>query len=150
MTTAALAVPIVMLRKQRSRVMLDTLPPRRTGHPSSVASRFPQMSSSTMNGNGHQNQWPPPRRTGRNKSSQDSQISPRALPASTLLTPAELDELRTQALSSDGFNAPLDGAKAFGLATLIVAVCASAMVWGLKTNLGVKDVRDPSWRWLFT
>jgi hypothetical protein len=130
-----------MLRRQKSRAMLDALPPRRTGHPSSVVSRFTPMSCLTVSGNGHQNQWPPPRRTGRNKSSQDSRISPRALPVSTLLSPAELDELRARALPNDGFNAPLDSAKAFGLATLIVAVCASAVVWSLKTNLGVKNVR---------
>lgn len=47
-------------------------------------------------------------------------------------------------LPVDGFNAPLYTAKAFGIATLIVAVCASTVVWGVKIGMGVKDVRSSS------
>lgn len=43
--------------------------------------------------------------------------------------------------ASEDFNAALYGAKAFGIATLFVSVGAVTTIWGLKTILGVRDVR---------
>jgi hypothetical protein len=138
-TTAALAVPIVLLRRQRSNALLNTIPPRRTGDLSSLASRFtPIQSTPPSNVNG--SQWPPPRRrNGGTTSFHGSRFTPRASVSAPLSL--ELDELPDRARSNDEFNTPLYAAKAFGLATLIVMVCASTAVWGVKTSLGVKDVR---------
>jgi hypothetical protein len=134
-TTVALAVPIVLLRRQRSNALLNTLPPRRAGDPSSLASRFtpiPNIPPSNVTAT----QWPPPRR--RSGGTTSFQGSRHTLPASSMLTAVESD----RPISNDEFNAPLDSGKAFGIATLIVAVCASAAVWSVKTSLDVKDVRS--------
>ena len=138
-TTTALAVPILLLRHQRAKALLDALPPRRMGVSANLASRFistPIASSSKVN----YGQWPPPRRNSGTAVLPSSRYSPRASSAS--LTTAELDELKYRA-SSDGFNAPLYTASAFGLSTLIVAVCAFVGVWSIKSSLGVKDVCLP-------
>jgi hypothetical protein len=139
-TTAALAVPMVLFRRQRSKALLNSLPPRRTGDPSRVVSRFTPVSSMPSS-NGHQNQWPPPRRTSGTKSLQGFGFSPRASAASMPPTGVQLGGLRGRAVPNDEFNAPLHSAKAFGLATLIVAICASTAVWGLMTSLDVRNVR---------
>jgi hypothetical protein len=140
-TTAALAVPIVLLRRQRSKALLNQFLPRRGGDSSSLTSRstpIPSIPSSDVNGT----QWPPPRR----KSSgtmpfQGSRLTPRVSSVSASLPAVELDEVQVRLRLIDGFNAPLYTAKAFGLATLIVAVCASAAVWGVKNSLDLKNVR---------
>lgn len=41
----------------------------------------------------------------------------------------------------DAFNSPLYALGAFGLATAAVGVAALAGVWGVRTSLGVENVR---------
>lgn len=149
MTTAALTVPIVLLRRQRSRALANPLPLRRPQDLSTLASRFTPISNPAPS-----NEWPPkPRRTVFNTSTgspsaprigpRPTNIYPGSGSASSLLVRAkdlQLDE-KTVLPDDDGFNAPLYTAKAFGIATLIVAVCATTAVWGVKTSMGVKDVR---------
>ncbi|KIM85554.1 hypothetical protein PILCRDRAFT_337125 [Piloderma croceum F 1598] len=141
-TTVALAVPIVLLRRQRSNALLNTFPPRRAGDPSSLASRFtpiPNIPPSNVTAT----QWPPPRRrSGGTTSFQGSRLTLPSSSASSVLTAVESDEFNDRPMSNDEFNAPLYTAKAFGIATLIVAVCASAAVWSVKTSLDVKDTRE--------
>ncbi|TFK49218.1 hypothetical protein OE88DRAFT_399130 [Heliocybe sulcata] len=42
----------------------------------------------------------------------------------------------------DGFNAPLHGLKAFGIATLGVWTCAAVGVWGVKAYTGVQNMQE--------
>lgn len=143
MTTAALTVPIVLLRRQRSRAVSNSLLPRRIGDRSTLTSRFTPISSQSPSLN--ESQWPPPRRAGKT-SSLGSRFPPRAGPnlgSGSLLGAKELEALKERSMANDGFNAPLYTVKAFGIATLIVTMCATTVVWGVKTTMGVKDVRPP-------
>jgi len=145
MTTAALAVPIVLLRRQRAKALLNVPPPRRIGDPSSLHSRYTPTQNippSDLNEDMTQGQWPPPRRrTSRTMALQSSRFTPR-VSASAPLSAVESDELHDQSTSNDDFNSPLYTARAFGLATLIVALCASTAVWSVKTTLDVKDTQE--------
>ncbi|EPQ53803.1 hypothetical protein GLOTRDRAFT_139899 [Gloeophyllum trabeum ATCC 11539] len=49
---------------------------------------------------------------------------------------------RAAEVPADAFNAPLQGLKAFGIATLGVTTCAAAGVWGVKAYTGVRDTRE--------
>jgi hypothetical protein len=49
-------------------------------------------------------------------------------------------DVSSQQHPDDNFNGALYSAKAFGIATLIVALSASASVWGVQAYLGVKNV----------
>lgn len=51
--------------------------------------------------------------------------------------------LEEQELKNDGFNAPLYTLKAFSIASLAVLTGGVAAVWGVKSYMGVKDVRLP-------
>ena len=141
MTTAALAVPIVLLRRQRAKALLNVLPPRRIGDPSSLHSRYTPTQNippSDFNEDITQGQWFPPRRRASGTTAlQSSRFTPRV----SASAPLSADELQDQSMSNDDFNSPLYTARAFGFATLIVALCASTAVWSVKTSLDVKDVR---------
>jgi len=140
-TTVALAVPIVFFRRQRSNALLNTVPPRRAGDPSSLASRLTPIPSIPPS-NVTVTQWPPPRRrNGGTTSFQGSRPTIPVSSASSTFTAVESDEFNDRPMPNDEFNAPLYTAKAFGIATLIVSVCASAAVWSVKTGLDIKDVR---------
>jgi hypothetical protein len=108
-TTAALAVPIILLRKQRA----------------AIANSLRESSA-------------PPRRAG-TFSRPLTQISPRTGPGTVSLTkPAAKDSVWSSPIS---LNAVLYAAKAFGVATLLVAAGSATALWGVKSILGVQDVR---------
>lgn len=140
-TTVALAVPVFLIRKQRAKALLNTLPPRRSGDSSSLASRFsPAPSTSIL---AQASQWPPPRRRSGGTSS--SQFNPRPiLPAASSRPTQSADLIEGAQVEQNGagFNTPLYGAGAFGLATLIVTAVASTAVWGVKSGMSVNDVRS--------
>lgn len=73
-----------------------------------------------------------------------SRFTPRAAAVPSTLVESDSSS-KVPPRSKDGFNAPLYTGAAFGIATLIVAVCASVTVWGVKATLGVKDVRQRIW-----
>lgn len=77
---------------------------------------------------------------------QGTGFAPRAfpIPSASNSTPIHSDEQPTHGDSpiADGVN-PFYAAGALGLATLLVTLSASAGVWGVKTYLGVNNVRLP-------
>ncbi|KAI0938365.1 hypothetical protein AcV5_000061 [Taiwanofungus camphoratus] len=113
LTTVALVVPVVLLRRQRAaaldKMLANTPPPRRTSGvtpaPKAVISQ------------------PTPPRT--------SAAHP-PIPPFQSETPDV----------GDGFNGALYCAKAFGIATLLVSIGASSIVLGIKTAMGVRDTKE--------
>ncbi|KAH8981299.1 hypothetical protein EDB86DRAFT_443118 [Lactarius hatsudake] len=126
-TTVALAVPLVLLRRQRSRV--STLS-------NSVSS---SMTTSA----------PPVRRTP-TRGVPSTAPPPRAAPAlthaSTKATPSVEASSPSAAPSrvaqEDGFNGALYSLKAFSVATALVVAGGAASIWGVKTYLGVRDTQE--------
>lgn len=130
MTTAALAVPIVYLRRQRAtagRDLSTAPPPRRSLTDSSPVYRFRPAAHSV----------PPPRRP----SSKFLSAPPPRTPLTS--SPAPAARVPTATASSpvkDEFNGAVYCAKAFGMATLYVSVGAGLTVWGVQHFLGVTTV----------
>jgi len=134
LTTAALAVPLALLRRQRVTPIINWrkypsqpafAPPvrRAPGPPPDVPSIVP----------------PPPRAT-----------SVRTLPISTTATPSanagavfrRPSEEPSPTSTEDGFEGVLYSLKAFSIATAVVVAGGAASVWGVKTYLGVKDTQE--------
>ncbi|KAI9453856.1 hypothetical protein BJY52DRAFT_1189313 [Lactarius psammicola] len=129
-TTAALAVPLVLLRRQRARSSALS---------KSVSS--PMVTSA------------PPVRRAPNRGVPSAAAPPRAapalMPASTKATPSvESSSLQRSSgapsgvAKEDGFNSALFSLKAFAIATAFVVTGGAASVWGVKTYLGVRDTQE--------
>lgn len=132
-TTAALAIPLVLLRRQRasasalsksgSSSMVTSVPPVRRAPKRGVLSTAP-----------------PPR------------AAPALTPASTEAThsveatsPLQRSSGAPECIANeDSFNGALYSLKAFSIATALVVASGAAGVWGVKTYLGVRDVRHSS------
>ena len=147
-TSAALAVPLVYLRRQRAAVSAkeaaaaisygtSTPPPRRLGRGIPAAQAALEQSSALAREPA--TDAPPPRRRAT------------AVSGSIAATPASSNALAPSPLAAspapssalpedDGFNVHLYGIKAFGGATAIVLLAAATGVWGVKTYMGVEDV----------
>ncbi len=129
-TTAALAIPLVLLRRQRARVPALS----KSGSSSMVTSAPPVRRAPTR---GVPSTAPPPRAVSA------------LTPASTKATPSVEASSPLQGSSGaplrvakeDGFNGALYSLKAFSIATALVVTGGAATVWGVKTYLGVRDVR---------
>ena len=111
----ALAIPLLMLRRQRAglQIALKPAPPRRTASP--------------------------------------SLCRPASLPASSLSVentlsadPDRASLNMMSALSHVNPSSAILAAKAFAIATGIVAVGGAVFIWGIKETLGVKDVCNSS------
>ncbi|KAI0074226.1 hypothetical protein K474DRAFT_1677270 [Panus rudis PR-1116 ss-1] len=130
LTTAALAVPLVYLRRQKATMLSETLrngpppPPRRN-----VASSVSRLTASTSRSN-----VPPIRQT----SSRGTTKSP------PTVTPSQniAAEGATVATASTDLDGPFLAAKAFGIATLFVGVGAVITVTGVKAFLGVENTQQ--------
>ncbi|KAI0302898.1 hypothetical protein B0F90DRAFT_1949722 [Multifurca ochricompacta] len=132
-TTTALAVPLVLLRRQRAATV------------ASIFSRSP--SSSIPSG------APPVRRIPL-RSVPSVVPPPRVAPVQTPMSPVGAPSLEagstfgmsfkdaSSVSKEDGFNGALDSLKAFGIATALVMAGGAASVWGIKTYLGVKDTQE--------
>ncbi|OBZ78175.1 hypothetical protein A0H81_02717 [Grifola frondosa] len=115
LTTAALAVPIVILRRQRASALGKALanappPPRRTSSGGAPLA----LSGSSLH---------PP-------------LPPR--PPSAPSASASTSAARVE----DDFNGALHCAGAFGVATLLVVLGAGAGVWGVRSYMGVQDTQE--------
>ncbi|KAH9167296.1 hypothetical protein EDB89DRAFT_2125741, partial [Lactarius sanguifluus] len=125
-TTVALAVPLVLLRRQRSRV-------------SALSSVSSSMTTSAppvrrMPTRGVPSTAPPPR------------TAPTLTPASIKVTPSveagSPSVAPSRVAQEDGFNGALYSLKAFSVATAFVVAGGAASVWGVKTYLGVRDTQE--------
>ncbi|KAH8089903.1 hypothetical protein BXZ70DRAFT_1041920 [Cristinia sonorae] len=119
LTTVALAVPIVLLRRQWSSTVARSVkgappPPRRvvTGPLSSTARPSQPVSKASA-------PVPPPRM--------------KTSPAPTKPVTVNPD---------DRFNGAFYSVKAFGIATAMVTVGAVTTVWGVKLAMGVQDTKE--------
>ena len=127
-TTAALAVPLVLLRRQRLRA--------------SVLSKSASSSMVTS--------APPVRRAPRRgvpSSAPPPHVASALTPASTHSVEASSPLQSSSGASSrvakeDSFDGALFSLKAFGIATALVVAGGAAGVWGVKTYFGVRDVRN--------
>jgi hypothetical protein len=87
----------------------------------------------------------PPRRLGQTPAQFSRALrGPRSEP--TLISEKCLRDSVIDEGASGNFNAALYGAKALGIATLLVGVGSTATIWGLKTTFGIQDVRLSSER----
>ncbi|KAH9046411.1 hypothetical protein EDB83DRAFT_2507463 [Lactarius deliciosus] len=126
-TTVALAIPLVLLRRQRARV-----------------STLGNSVSSSM-----KTSAPPVRRTptrGVPSTAPPPRAAPALTPASTRATPSveasSLSATPSHVAQEDGFNGALYSLKAFSVATALVVAGGAAGVWGVKTYLGVRDTQE--------
>ncbi|KAI0318368.1 hypothetical protein OF83DRAFT_1171153 [Amylostereum chailletii] len=142
-TTAALAVPLVLLRRQRSGATSlshaadrASPPPRRIGR--AVDSVTAQTSTPTpVTGP------PPPRRPSRaSVVASPAIVASPIIPFERTIPKASPSEANAGAEDADAFNAPLYTLKAFSLATFCVLFTGGVGVWGVKTSLGVKDTQE--------
>lgn len=132
LTTAALAVPIVLLKRQRATAA--------AGRSLSTAAPPPRKAAISVP--------PPPRRTASGAPPPPRKASSSAIPPpriATSTTPAASSPTLSTAghevrAAEDNFNGALYCAKAFGIATVLVSVGAGATVWGVKSALGVRNV----------
>jgi hypothetical protein len=130
-TTAALAVPLVLLRRQRVRTSALS----KSGSSSMVTSAPPVRRARTR---GVPSTAPPPH------------VASALTPASTKVTRSVEASSPLQRSSGapsrvakeDNFNGALYTLKAFGIATALVLAGGASSVWGVKTYLGVRDVRE--------
>ncbi|KAH9030780.1 hypothetical protein EDB85DRAFT_2074204 [Lactarius pseudohatsudake] len=123
-TTVALAVPLVLLRRQRAR-----------------ASALNKSVSSSMTTSA------PPVRRAPTRGVPSTAPPPRAAPALTPAATPSVEAISPSADSSrvaqeDGFNGALYSLKAFSVATALVVAGGAASVWGVKTYLGVRDTQE--------
>ena len=116
MASVALVVPAVLLWRQRSRTLQDVLiggPPVRY-----------HLDKNQLN----------------QKQAHSVSIPPSTTAANSLRECPQESKLRKQSVE-DAFNGPLYSLSAFGLATAAVGTVAVAGVWGVKTAMGVDNVR---------
>ncbi len=118
-STAAMAVPIVLLRRHRAATLGKAL----------------------------KNAPPPPRRTTSSKgipianpTAQPSLFSVRDSASPSAST--SLSSSSSTVTSGDNFNGALQCAKAFGIATALVGVGAFVSVWGVRRYMAVETVRS--------
>ncbi|KAI0777813.1 hypothetical protein BD413DRAFT_519828 [Trametes elegans] len=113
-STAAMAIPIVMLRRHRAstlgKALADTPPPPTRKFTSKGGMPIANPSATSL----------PP--------------SQSYLPSSSSTSGAVRVE--------DNFNGALHCAKAFGIATLLVGVGATTTVWGVRTYMGVETTQE--------
>ncbi|KAH9948025.1 hypothetical protein B0H21DRAFT_735831 [Amylocystis lapponica] len=119
LTTAALAVPIFLLKRHRAFTLGSALadappPPRRTGAASGPAAV----------------------RAGPARPASH----PRTSDAQRATHPSS--EAGVSLSMEDNFNGALYSAKAFGLATMFVTVGAGTTIWGVKTAMGVQNTKE--------
>ncbi|EED84369.1 predicted protein [Postia placenta Mad-698-R] len=134
LTTAALAVPIVLLKRQRATAA--------AGRSLSTAAPPPRKAAISVP--------PPPRRTASGAPPPPRKASSSAIPPpriATSTTPAASSPTLSTAghevrAAEDNFNGALYCAKAFGIATVLVSVGAGATVWGVKSALGVRNTQE--------
>ncbi|KAI9434865.1 hypothetical protein H4582DRAFT_747755 [Lactarius indigo] len=123
----ALAVPLVLLRRQRARTSALS----NSVSSSMVTSAPPVRRAPTR---GVPPTAPPPR------------AAQALTPASTKATPSVEASSSSAAFSriaqEDGFNGALYSLKAFSIATALVVAGGAASVWGVKTYLGVRDTQE--------
>ncbi|KAA1477440.1 hypothetical protein DENSPDRAFT_828761 [Dentipellis sp. KUC8613] len=156
-TTAALAVPLVMLRRHQKGAstsgalgrILDGAsapPPRR------ATVRVPGASSSGPSSH-TLSSAPPPRRVSRSSAAAIPAFvsrAPKTLPTSPPKPSAASSSRSKAAEPDDLFNAPLYTLKAFSIATGLVVVGGVATVWEVKTYLGVRDTKEFAARMRYT
>lgn len=164
-TTAALAVPLFLIRRQRAAASVANAaksstsapPPRRTAEvaisvkPSPMSSNPIRSSATHSRPSSSSVSAPPPRRLIRLPT---ASVAPTAASAASpspaaerplVLDPSSLEDVEVvsqQELEYDGFNAPLYTLKAFSIASLLVITGGVAGVWAVKSCMGVKDVRS--------
>ncbi|KAI0646698.1 hypothetical protein C8Q79DRAFT_1010285 [Trametes meyenii] len=112
-STVAMSVPIVMLRRHRAANLGKAL-----------ADAPP----------------PPTRRStsvGIPIADSKAAVPPSRPPPPRSTTPREVSSAAVE-----GVNGPLHGAKAFGIATLLVGLGASTTVWGVKRYMGVETTQE--------
>lgn len=116
LTTAALVVPVALLKRHRANVLGKAL------HDTA----------------------PPPRRTASTGGNAVAPTSAplASAPGSARTASKPLSTPTPKARPEDDFNFALYGAKAFGYATLIVTASAAVTVWGVKTYMGVRDTQE--------
>ncbi|CCM01348.1 uncharacterized protein FIBRA_03398 [Fibroporia radiculosa] len=129
LTTAALAVPAVLLWRQRAPALGKVLtnnkpPPRRT----TATVILPAAITPAQ-------RTPPPRR----RTAPSVAVASPAIPASSATSSTTET---APMLTTDQFNGALYSAKAFGIATLVVSVVAGTGVWGVKAALDVQNTQE--------
>ncbi|VDC05853.1 unnamed protein product [Peniophora sp. CBMAI 1063] len=148
-TSVALAVPLLYLRRQRAAALAkdasaavsaaSTAPPRRLGRGIPAAQAALEQSAA-LAARPASNAPPPRRRVTALSGSIAATPAPSDAPAPSLAAaPAASSSTLPQ---DDGFNVHLYGIKAFGGATAIVLLAAASGVWGVKAYMGVEDPQD--------
>ncbi|KAI0028087.1 hypothetical protein K488DRAFT_90106 [Vararia minispora EC-137] len=144
-TTAALAVPLLALRRERSvaqgfgkHVRAAAPPVRRPGQrfttpapAARTARRDPAPANAPLS------DVPPPRRRSTAFTPVPNASSSKHPPA-----PAAPRGVHLPDVATDGFNATLHGFKAFGAATTVIVGLVVAGVWGVKLYTGASDTRE--------
>ncbi|KAI0058519.1 hypothetical protein BV25DRAFT_1840911 [Artomyces pyxidatus] len=131
--TAALAVPLVMIRKQRGAAhKLSNAPPVRHSVPRHPTARAAES---------------PPRRVARSPMSRPLPKSATPVVIAEAHSPGTArrdSESQASGRSSQDvdFNGALYTLGAFGIATALVTAGGAAGVWGVKRYLGVKDIEE--------
>ncbi|KAI9462742.1 hypothetical protein F5148DRAFT_982649 [Russula earlei] len=134
LTTTALALPLVLLRRQRTTT---AIPSRRTSSqlafaPPARRAPLPHVPSAVP---------PQPRiPSARTPPIQTSTISMPSANVETLLQGSL--EPSSPTSREDSFNGVLYSLKAFSIATVLVIASGAASVWGVKAYLGIKDTQE--------
>ena len=147
MTTAALTVPIFLLRRQRAKTLLNVTPPKRNGDKAALEGRFTPIPSPDPSAAPRSTPWPPPRRRSGTALTGPASIAtktPTLLPAGKHIVHPTPHPRRPTAAPppEEEFNA-FYGAGALGIATLLVGASALVGVWGIRTFMEVDTVRTP-------
>ncbi|TFY66786.1 hypothetical protein EVG20_g4301 [Dentipellis fragilis] len=123
-------------------------PPRRATvrNPGAAgSSRVPRSAASSSSPSSHTlSSAPPPRRVNRSSTVAIPGFVSRAptTPPTSPTKPSVANSSQNKATEADdSFNAPLYILKAFSIATGLVVAGGVTVVWGVKTYLGVRDVR---------
>jgi hypothetical protein len=123
-TSLALAIPLLMIRRQRSSVarlsLKDTVAPPPRRNVAAGRATLPTTSSSTATV----------------ETVVEAYSSEGASPG--------MGEMMS-ALSKMNKSSAILAAKAFGIATALVVISGAGIVWGVKNALGVQDVRIAIW-----
>ncbi|KAN0136227.1 hypothetical protein V8E53_006087 [Lactarius tabidus] len=130
-TTAALAIPLVLLRRQRASASAL----RKSGSSSVVTSAPPVRRAPKRGVPSH----PPPPRAARAMTPASTNAA-HSIEASTLSQSSSGAPERMA--DEDSFNGALYSLKAFSIATALVVAGGATSVWGVKTYLGVRDTQE--------
>ncbi|KAF8260141.1 hypothetical protein EI94DRAFT_1749425 [Lactarius quietus] len=131
-TTAALAVPLVLLRRQRTCAYAL----RKSGSSSIVTSAPPARRTPRR---GVPSAAPPPR-TASPALTPESTKTTHSVEASSALQSSSGAPSREA--NEDSFNGALYSLKAFSIATALVVAGGATSLWGVKTYLGVRDTQE--------